>query len=169
MIPEGYPSHVSLYDVCVGMALVSEQAREALKNKDSLFAEIYAFGEGKGGEEWKTLIRTLLGDQNHPAGADAQGDWTVGKKRFSRLFQAVIHRLLSIGGFASLRLEQRKAASIQRALSAVIESLSMSNPLELPDLTEHIVASTSRQHTSSKTGLPMPGDGVPTHEKSDQR
>lgn len=158
---EGYPSQVSLYDVCVGMALVSEQARELLKGKDQLFAEIHAFGEGRAGAQWTELIRTLLGDSEHPAVHDQQGDWCVGKRRFLRLFQALIYRLTSIGGYGSLRLAQQRRASTQRALSAAIAHLSMTERLELPTLLASIPVSISKPPTASSSGPPMPGDGKP--------
>jgi hypothetical protein len=162
---DGHPANVSLYDVAVGMALVSQDAREQLRNVDQLFADIHAFGEGNVGDEWRTLIQSLLGDSQHPATHDQQGDWAVGKKRFSRLYHAIIHRVQSIGGSRSLTYRQRKEASIRRALSAVMSSRSITQLTKLMPSLEQTVNSSGVPQIAAKNGSPTPGDGQQPSER----
>jgi hypothetical protein len=162
---DGNPASVSLYDVAVGMALVSQEAREKLSNVDQLFADIHAFSEGTTGEEWKTLIRNLLGDENHPATCDALGDWKVGATRFSRLFHAIIHRVQSIGGYRSLTYRQRKEAHIRRAMSAVMSSQSITHLSKLMPSLGLTPKSSDAPLIASKNGSPTPGDGIQKNGK----
>ena len=162
---DSHAASVSLYDVAVGMALVSQEAREQLQNVDQLFADIHAFGEGRTGEEWQALIRNLLGDSQHPATHDQQGDWKVGKTRFSRLYHAIIHRVQSIGGCRSVTYRQRKEASIRRALSAVMSSRSITQLTRLMPSLALTPNYSGAQLTAVRNGLPMPGDGPPPDAK----
>jgi hypothetical protein len=159
-VTESHAAHVSLYDVAVGMALMNQDVRDQLKNVDKLFADIHAFSEGVNGEEWTTLIRNLLGDENHPAVHDQQGDWKVGKTRFLRLYHAIIHRVQSIGGYRSLTYQQQKAASIRRALSAVMSSQSITQLAKLMPSLAPIANSSDGQPTDARNGSPTPGDGL---------
>jgi hypothetical protein len=163
-VSEGIPAHVSLYDVAVGMALVSEDARNQLRNVDELFAAIHAFGEGRKEEPWESLIRNLLGDPEHPATHDAQGDWKTPQGRFSRLYLALIHRVKSIGGYRSATWRQSKAACIRRALSAVMSSPSITALQKLIPSIAPTPKSCAVPQIESKNGSPTPGGGEPASE-----
>lgn len=163
---EGHAAHVSLYDVAIGMALMSQEVRDQLRNVDQLFADIHAFSEGRTGEEWKTLIRNLLGDSEHPAVHDQQGDWKVAKTRFSRLYHAIIHRVQSIGGYRSLTYRQQREDSTRRALSAVMSSQSITQLTKLMPSLAPTPSYCGEQQTAAKNGSPTPGDGqLPSERK----
>jgi hypothetical protein len=154
-VSEGHTNVVDLYSVCVGMAIASGTIREYLKGKDKLFADIHA----KEGEELECLLRRLLGNQPE---RDAQGRIIVNGNRYSHVYQALMHRLKCIGGFASLRLEQQRADLEWRARYAAMLSRLTQRDQELLSLGKPVRRSRDEQETEHRNGSLTLGDGRPS-------